>query len=188
MVEQSVSHQNWPTYSLQRLEQAIQGAKDANKYLFIWDKQGSVGTFLNYKGHLASLAPEVIKATLQRQTSADVAEFIRKHWISAMRNGENLCLDIEKVSPDFAALSVEGTFVADRFFDWNWMSEQDNYMTFVREDENHGIGGLNPGFGYIRAPKFFMIIRSGVENEEDLNSQISKITNFHAQFHPVVIQ
>ena len=39
-------------------------------------------------------------------------------------------------------------------------------MTYVREDENHGIGGLNPGFGYNRVPDFGMQIRSGAESEE----------------------
>ena len=44
---------SWPRFSLQQLEVAINAARAANKYLFIWDKQGSVGTFMQYKGRLA---------------------------------------------------------------------------------------------------------------------------------------
>ena len=39
-------------------------------------------------------------------------------------------------------------------------------MTYVRQDENHGIGGLNPGYGYNRVPDFGMQIRSGADSEE----------------------
>ena len=41
-------------------------------------------------------------------------------------------------------------------------------MPYVRESENHGIGGINPGFGYCRADTFGMVIRTGVETEEEL--------------------
>ena len=44
----------------------MNNARAANKYLFIWDKQGNVGTFMAYKGKLASLGPEVLKVTLGR--------------------------------------------------------------------------------------------------------------------------
>ena len=46
MVEGNVPHHSWPTHGLQQLEHAIGSAKSAKKYLFIWDKQGNVGTFM----------------------------------------------------------------------------------------------------------------------------------------------
>ena len=143
---------------------------------------------MQYKGQLAPLAPEVIKVSLARQTNADVAEFIRRNFINAMRNGETLRYDIESLSPDFAAYTVEGTFVAEKFFDWNFMNERDNYMPYVREEENHGIGGINPGIGYIRSDNFVMVIRGSADDEEHLNQQISKIPNFYTHFHHVIIQ
>ncbi len=42
-------------------------------------------------------------------------------------------------------------------------------MKYVREEENHGIGGVNPGFGYCRSKDFVCIIRSGAEDEETVN-------------------
>ena len=46
------------------------------------------------------------------------------------------------------------------------MTQEDNFMTYVREDENHGISG--EGSYYERSPNFSMMIRSNAENEEML--------------------
>ena len=118
MVEGNHPTEAWPQHSLQQLQTAIVNAKEANKYLFVWDKQGSVGTFMQYKGQLAPLAPEVIKVCLNRQTNAEVGEYIRKQFIHAMRQGEKLCFDIETTTPDWAAMTQEGTFDPIKFFDW----------------------------------------------------------------------
>merc|ERR1712045_786296 len=112
----------------------------ANKYLFIWDKQGSVGTFMQYKAQLAPIGPEIIKVALGRQTNADVGEFIRKQFIHGMRQAETLCFDTETTTPDWAAYNNEGTFVAEQFFNWEFFNQEANHMPYVREDENHGIG------------------------------------------------
>ena len=61
---------------------------------------------------------------------------------------------------------MEGTFDPLLFFNWDYMNQEANYMPYVRENENHGIGGINPGFGYNRADSFGMMIRSGVQTEE----------------------
>ena len=78
MVEGNVPSNNWPKFGLQKMQDPVVQAREAKKYLFIWDKQGSVGTFLQYKGQLAPLGPEVLKASLGRQTAADVGEYMRR--------------------------------------------------------------------------------------------------------------
>ena len=106
-----------------------------------------------------------------------------------MREGDKLCFDIEQTKPDFGnSLRVDGTFDPDVFFDYQAMTQEANYMPYVREDENHGIGGLNPGYGYTRAPDFCMIIRSSAETEEELQEQISRIPRFETDFTPIIIQ
>ena len=187
MVEGSVASSEWPTFSLQQLEQPINGAKSANKNLFMWDKNGSVGVFMRYKGHLCELGPEFLKVTLGRQTAQDVGEVIRKSVVACMRSGENCCLDVDRLSPDFAAATKEGTFDADKFFDWAWLNQRDNYIQYVRDEENHGVGGLNPGH-YTRSDSFCLIIRSGAENEASLAETIAKIPHFNSDFHHVIIQ
>ena len=41
-------------------------------------------------------------------------------------------------------------------------------MPFVREDENHGIGGVNPGRGYCRSENFCMVVRSSADTAEEV--------------------
>ena len=105
-----------------------------------------------------------------------------------MRNGENLCYDLESTTPDFASYKVDGTFDPDTFFDWEKMNQEANYMPFVRENENHGIGGINPGCGYTRVPAFTMIIRCGGETEEDVTAVTDKIPLFGSQFQHVIFE
>ena len=176
---------SWPRHPLGDLERVVNAAKTAGKYLFVWDQQGSVGTFMQYKGKLACLGPEVLGVSLGRKTPADVAEFIRQAWIAGQRNGENLCYDCESTTPDFAAYKVDGTFDADIFFDHERMNVRDNFMQYVREGENHGIGGLND---YDRSNAFGMIIRSGAANEDDVKACIEKIPLFGSQFQHVIFE
>ena len=44
MIEGNAPPQLWPTKGLGELETLINAARQADKYLFIWDKQGGVGT------------------------------------------------------------------------------------------------------------------------------------------------
>ena len=187
MVEGNIPSAEWQTYSLQQLDTAINNARQAGKYLFIWDKQGSVGTFLQYKGKMAALAPEVLKVALGRQTNDDVSEFIRKAFVNGMRQGERLCFDLETATPNWHDYTKEGTFVPQQFFNYEFFNQEANYMPYVREDENHGIGGVNPGRGYIRSENFAMIIRCGHTEESEMQEVISKIPLFNEQFHHVII-
>ena len=64
MVESTLNFSKWHTYNLFDLYNAINQAKKSNKYLFVWDKQGSVATFMKYKGTLLSLDAEINKVAL----------------------------------------------------------------------------------------------------------------------------
>ena len=163
-----VDTSSWETANLQQLVRLFERSKEAKQYLFIWDKQGSVGTFMQYKGHLVQLGPPTLRAALGQGTIQDVGETARKGFIAAMRSGDNMCLDIDQAKTNFSAANQEGTWVANQFFDWNWLEQEENYMKYVREDENHGIGGVNPGMGYIRNAKFGCAIRSGAGDEATL--------------------
>ena len=144
MVEGDVPHQAWPTKGLGELEAICNAGLQANKYVFIWDKQGNVGTFMQYKGQLAPLADQIVKKALGQQTDAGIGDYVRGQFVNGMRNGERMCIDIDKSAPNWEAYVSEGTFDL-RFFNWAWLNEDTNYLPFVRENENHGIGGLNPG-------------------------------------------
>ena len=68
MVEGNLPIEAWPVHNLQKLDIVVGTAREAGKNLFIWDKQGNVATFMNYKGKLCDLGPEAIKVALGNQT------------------------------------------------------------------------------------------------------------------------
>ena len=183
-----VQPDRWEVRDLKQLLAAVEESKEANKYLFIWDKQGMVARFMNYKAQLESLGPAILNMALGRKTKEEVSEIIRKAFIYGMRQGETLCYDIDRTTPNFKELDIEGTFDADLFFDYDKMTQEANFMPYVREHENCGIGGLNPGYGYCRSPDFGMVIRSGVDTAEEVQEQISHIPNFADNFMTIVIE
>ena len=85
-----------------------------------------------------------------------------------MRQGSNLCYDIEKTIPDWSAYASEGTFVPEQFFNWEYMNQEANYMAYVRENENHGFvsAGVPQATEFIRESTFSMTIRCGADTEE----------------------
>ncbi len=65
-------------------------------------------------------------------------------------------------------MTLDGTFNAELFFNFEYMKVRDNYMPFVRDDENHGMGGVNPGIGYVRSENFSCTLRSALQTEEEI--------------------
>ena len=179
-------HCCWPVYQLGQLGDACDAAKAANKYLFIWDKQGSVGTFMQYQGMLASMGPEIVKVALGQQDNAAVGEFVRKSFVNGMRQGAKLCIDLENAKPTWNAFESEGTY-SNQFWDWEWMSQETNYLPLVREDERYGIDGVVTGH-FARMPNFQCIVRSGVTSEEDAMEVYNNIPFFTTSFHHVIIE
>ena len=113
MVQAALDTSTWDRCEFKKLMPLLERAKEAKKYLFIWDKQGSLATFYQYKGCLAQLGPPTMRALLGQGTNADIAEEIRKKWIYAMRGGDNLCLDIASAKCNFPGCNTEGTFIAE---------------------------------------------------------------------------
>ena len=144
----------WEQKSFGQLASIPSLGREARKNIFLWDKQGSVGTYFQYRGSLCQLAPEIIKKTLGQQDAAGVQEVLRAHLVNAMRNGEDTLIDLDKTAPDFnGEMTSSDVFDAALVFNYEEWAKEENYIRFVKENENHGIGGLNPGH-YIRSPDF----------------------------------
>ena len=101
-----------------------------------------------------------------------------------MREGDKLCLDVDRTTPNWSEFYSDNTFV-EGFFDYDWLNQEANYMPFVRDNENHGIGGLNPGY-YTRSENFSFIIRCAAEGEAELNDVITQIPGF-SKFQKIII-
>ena len=186
MVEGNAPLDSWTSYSLQQLETPVNNAKAAGKYLFLVDKTGNVATFANYKGHLVDIQGDSLRVLMGQGSWPDVGEKVRKGFVNAMRQGDSMYINVERANPDWAAMEADGVF-SQQFWNWEWMSQDANYLPYVKEDENHSVGGLNPGH-YNRHSDFRGTIVTQNTDQETITSMIEKIPNFWDNFHHAVIE
>ena len=57
---------SWETYNVRDLKAQVNEARSENKYLFIWDKFGHVGTYFRYQGLLIEFDQEFMKVKAGR--------------------------------------------------------------------------------------------------------------------------
>ena len=170
-----VSSDSWETAALGALVTKVEAARDDGKYLFLWDKNGSVSMFFKYKGHLCDWAPEQVKYSMAGATDkSPVLDCARKSIVHTMRSGDNMLLDFDKMTPDLNEWKDDAIFDANKVFDRTEWLKKDNYIKYVKENENHGIGGLNPGH-YLASENWTLTVRTSLESEDDVNAFIATL-------------
>ena len=124
------------------------------------------------------MAPAMMKKSIGQGTVADVLEGCRKAIVGTARNGNTCVLFTDKLTPDFINeyTGDEKNFPSNIVFDKDAWANQENYIKVVREDENHSIGGLNPGM-YTMQPGFNLVICSAA-TEENVNKFASNVPHF----------
>ena len=101
--------------------------------------------FFKYKGQLIDLAPKLVGKSMGKETDESIAEYLRAQLVVGMRTGDKLLIDCGKLTPDWTALRQEGVFHPELVFDRENWYKHDNYIKFVKDDENYSVGGLNKG-------------------------------------------
>ena len=125
-----------------------------------------VPTFFRYKGYELTFADELIRTAMNAQTYDESLDKLRAAFVACLRNGENLLVDCGKGSIDFTAKWTRpDVFDTKIFFDWDLGHKRENYMKIVKDHENHGLGGINPGH-YYHHEKFSMTFCSGGDDAE----------------------
>ena len=187
MVENSASTSEWPTTSLTNLVTEVEKAREEGKYLFLWDKNGNVPMFFGYKGQCTDIAPKLIGRAIQKETNESIAEFIRKELVNGQRNGEKVLLNIAKMKPKWKEeLHIPGVFEPELTFNRTEWLKEENYIKFVKEDENFSVGGLNPGMYRLLDETFSLTLCTQSDDEADVLEQIAQLP--HAdQFKKVII-
>ena len=188
MVDSSEGTGSWAKAGLGQLVEEVEKAREEGKYLFLWDKNGNCGMFFKYKGQLVDVAPQMIKKTMGNQTNEDIAEYIRAQLVVGMRTGDKVMLDIDKLNPVWQTdLNVKGVLEPNLLFNRTEWYKDENYLKFVKEEENHSIGGLNPGMYRLVDETFSLTIRSGASTEEEVLAQLKAIPKWE-EFKCVIIQ
>ena len=153
----------------------MEATRDEGKYLIIQDKTGNVATFFRYKGIELPFAKESLKVTLGQQKEADAVEMLRKRFVYCMGRGDRLLVDCDKLAIDFKAKFNDSTmFDTAKFFDFTEGRKSENYLKIVKEEENHGPGGLNPGH-YMLDDNFNMSFSTQIQDPDELSKFVDSI-------------
>ena len=179
------SPSEWPVFGIPDLLAQVMEARDAGKYLFIWDKSDQIDTFFKYKGFLCDFYFTHMKVQNGRATAAEAMEQLRDSFVKAGRQGQPLLINLDEQCPDLAAdycdAQVFATDVAFNFVEWR---KTEVHHAVLKEGENYSAAGTNI---YFLQPEFSMQIRSTLSNAESVQEVLSKIPNI-ANFNKIVIQ
>ena len=104
-----------------------------------------------------------------------------------MRTGDKLLIDFDKLNPDLNTEWLDDEiFNANKVFDRaNWL-QLDNYIKYVKEEENFGIGGLNKGY-YRAHDDWSLTIRTTAESEEEVRKVLDGLPHLN-NFVGVIIE
>ena len=188
MVSSGIDPSSWDKKPLAELVSATEAANLTDlKYCFVWDRNGNVPMFFKYKGQLVDLAPKMVAKALQKETDETIAEYLRAQLVVGQRTGDKILIDIGKLNPDWAALHKDGVFEPQLVFNRTEWYKQENYIRFVKEEENYSVGGLNKGMYRLIDDSFCLNICSQAENEEEVKKQAEALPH-SGQWKFIIIQ
>ena len=187
MVASASSTENWAKQPLTKLVEATEKANLTDKkYCFVWDRNGNVPMFFKYKGQLIDLAPKLIGKSMKQETNESIAEYLRAQLVVGQRTGDKILIDCGKLNPKWDELRTEGVFHPELVFKREEWYKQENYIKFVKEEENYSVGGLNKGMYRLIDDSFCLNICSQADNEEDVLAQVASLPN-KEEFEFIVI-
>ena len=133
--------------------------------------------FYKYKGQLVDLSPKIVGKAMGKETNESIAEYLRSQLVVGQRTGDNVLFDIGKLKPKWDEFTVNGVFEPNLTFNRTEWFKEENYIKFVKEEENHSIGGLNPGMYRLIEEEFKLNICSSATDEETVLEQLKNIPN-----------
>ena len=179
---------SWEKKALGQLVEATEYANlTEKKYCFVWDRNGNVPMFFKYKGQLIDLAPKLVAKAMSKETDDTIAEYLRAQLVVGMRTGDKILIDMGKLNPDWAALTKDGVFLPDLVFNRTEWYKHDNYIKYVKDEENYSVGGLNKGMYRLIDDSFCLNICSQADNEEEAKKQAEALPNA-AEWKFIIIQ
>ena len=124
---------------LNKLDSYLNAAALNGKYVLLFDKTGKVQDFMNYKATLKDFYKEVVNVRLGLKEKVDSMEELRRGLVNAMRLGGNLAINLDKLlDVNFAEEWTMDTYFPLMVFNYEDWRQDDNYMSVVRPEENHG--------------------------------------------------
>ena len=116
------------------------------KYVFIADMHGQCPVFMEYSAEYSvfSWHGEVKKCVVQKtQKFEDAAENARARLVRNMRSGAHMVWNCDTMVPDFSKYDSKTLPLKNKIFNREWLMEKDNYLSLVKESENHDLQNNN---------------------------------------------
>ena len=160
---------SWPTAALGELVKKVELAREAGKYSFIVDKTGNVSTFFQYKGKLCEFYKQKLRVTMGSQDMPAALEDLRRSVAYASRDGDTLCVQMDRLTCDFKGeCRDEAVFDGEKVFDFaGWHDDEKKlWVPYVKEEENSGPGGLNPGMFMVHKDFTIALVTTADDPEE----------------------
>ena len=180
----SNSSSEWRTVTMSDTKNELESARDSGKYLLIWDKKGTTGTYFRYMERLHATSACKIAVLMNKRTISDCLDELRKTVIGAMRSGQCQAIDLDKVELPFNTDWTSENFPAEKIFDFQyWRS---NYAKHIKQEELVDMA-MSPVKEFPFNPLFTIAIISQVETFEELETRVNMIPN-HTQFEKIIIQ
>ena len=83
-------------------------------------------------------------------------------------------VDIGKLKPDWMGdYNIEDVFDPNLTFNRSEWLKEENYLKFVKQDENFSIGGLNPGNYRLIDESWTLTLCSSAETEDEVKAQLA---------------
>ncbi len=121
-------------------------------------------------------------------TKEKLLDELRHSIISCLGNGKTLGIMVGNLDPNFTSdITDDKVLPTQKIFEkalWTDVNKKE-YMPFVKEHENFGPGGMNPGHFY-PSEKFKIVIISQTEDNEDLANLVKWLPHSD-QFEKFVI-
>ena len=158
------SAQNWETIDMRDLMNKVNQAQQAKKWLFIWDKQGTVATFYKYQQRLCDLSNEM-KAVMNGSHTQEMADEMLAYHIECVQGrGGNLLVDLGNCK----ANHFEKSFAKKADFEGGNLPSCQAIQGFPMKD-------------------FSIAMRCTVEEEKDMLAVLAQIPNSQ-DFNFVIVE
>ena len=163
---------NWERVDLRSLMSKVNEAAGAKKWLFVWDKLGTVASFFRYQQRLCEFGSEM-KAVNRGARSLDMAlEMLGYHVECVQRSGGRLLVDLDDSSPDFndQAFSTGENFSAEKAFEGGHLPAYEGSPWDQRN----------------QVTDFGLALRCSAQDEQDMLAVLKKIPNSDKFEHVIV--
>ena len=145
-----------PLKSTEKLAQTVR--KEQNKYCIMYDKQGSLETFLRYgeQASVVELSKLLIEVSAGKLTKEEAIEKTRAAIVRCMRYGTPAVISCSKSQPDFIRdINCEKNLPWEKILDSEWWFADNNYRMILHADEESRVAGgdnlfyMHPDFNII---------------------------------------